>query len=41
MDSLLARHHCVDLNIVEFKVSESKLESLWEKNVCVISKKNN
>ena len=38
--SLLSRHHCVDFSISEFKISESKLKSLWEKFVCVISKKN-
>ena len=29
--SLLSRHYCVDFSISEFKISESKLKSLWEK----------
>ena len=30
MDSLIPRHHRANFNISEFKVSESKLESLCE-----------
>ena len=39
MDSLFARHHWVNLSISEFKISGSKLKSLWEKNMFVSSAK--
>ena len=41
IDSLLAWHHCISLHISEFRVSESKLKSLWEKNIFVSSAKRN